>query len=137
LHAAQTIPSKGIPQSGHYRADIRRWGISDAVIGFTLVALGTSLPELVTAIQAQRHGESDLLIGNLLDSNLFNSLIGGAIVGLSAAPSHPSGVGYPALAAMVGVGVLAWLLLFRGHRVNRIEGAVLTAAYLATLPLLA
>src|SRR5256885_566322 len=54
-----------------------RWGMSDAVIGFTLVALGTSLPELVTAIQAQRRGESDLLIGNLLGSNLFNSLIGG------------------------------------------------------------
>lgn len=113
-----------------------RWGMSDAVIGFTVVALGTSLPELVTAIQAQRRGESDLLIGNLLGSNLFNSLIGGSIVGLSAASSRTSGVGYPALAAMVGVGVLAWLLLFRGHRVNRIEGAILGAAYLATLPLL-
>ncbi len=113
-----------------------RWGISDAVIGFTLVALGTSLPELVTAIQAQRHGESDLLIGNLLGSNLFNSLVGGAIVGLSATSSHTSSVGYPALAAMVGVGVLAWLLLVRGYRVNRVEGAILTAAYLATLPLL-
>ena len=113
----------------------QRWGVSDAVIGYTLVALGTSLPELVTAIQAQRRRESDLLVGNLLGSNLFNSLIGGAIVGLFAS-STESSVNYPAVAAMVGVNALAWLLLFRGHRVNRIEGGILIAAYLATLPLL-
>jgi cation:H+ antiporter len=112
-----------------------RWGVSDAVIGFTVVALGTSLPELVTAIQAQRRRESDLLVGNLLGSNLFNSLIGGAIVGLSAS-SDTAGIAYPAIAAMVGVSLLAWLLLFRGHRVNRIEAGILIAAYLGTLPLL-
>ncbi len=113
----------------------RRWGVSDAVVGFTLVALGTSLPELVTAVQAQRRGESDLLVGNVLGSNLFNSLIGGAIVGLFAS-SEDAGVGYPAVAAMVGVSLLAWLLLFRGYRVNRVEGGILIAAYLGALPLL-
>jgi len=113
-----------------------RWGVPDAVIGFTLVALGTSLPELVTAVQAQRRGESDLLVGNLLGSNLFNSLIGGAIVGLAATTPNRLGNGYPAVAAMVGVSLLAWLLLFRGYRVNRIEGLILIIAYAATLPLL-
>jgi cation:H+ antiporter len=113
----------------------QRWGVSDAVIGFTLVALGTSLPELVTAIQAQRRRESDLLVGNLLGSNLFNSLIGGGIVGLFAASADPS-IAYPPIAAMIGVSLLAWLLLFRGQRVNRVEAAILIIAYLGTLPLL-
>lgn len=49
-------------------------GVSSAVIGLTLVAVGTSLPELVTSIQAGRRGETELVIGNLLGSNLFNSL---------------------------------------------------------------
>lgn len=113
-----------------------RWGVPDTVVGFTLVALGTSLPELVTAVQAQRRGEADLLVGNLLGSNLFNSLIGGAIVGLAAGRSAATGVTYPVVAAMVGVSVLAWLLLFRGYRVSRVEGMVLLGVYLATLPLL-
>ena len=113
-----------------------RWGVSDAIIGYTLVALGTSLPELVTAIQAQRRRDSDLLVGNLLGSNLFNCLIGGAVVGLSAAGTTVPSIAYPALAAMAGVSVLAWLLLFRGRRVTRVEGVILIAAYLATLPLL-
>jgi len=90
----------------------------------------------VTAIQAQRRREADLLVGNLLASNLFNSLAGGAIVGF-ATGARPVGIGYPVVAAMVGVNVLAWLLLFRGYRVSRVEGGVLLATYLATLPLLA
>jgi cation:H+ antiporter len=113
-----------------------RWGVPDAVVGFTLVALGTSLPELVTAVQAQRRGQADLLVGNLLGSNLFNSLIGGAVVGLAAGRSAPAGLTYPVVAAMVGVSVLAWLLLFRGYRVSRVEGTVLLGVYVATLPLL-
>ncbi len=52
------------------------------VVGVPLVALGTLLPELVVAVQAQRRRNADLLVGNLLGSNLFNSLTGGAIIGL-------------------------------------------------------
>lgn len=110
-------------------------GVPQVVIGFTLVALGTSLPELVTSIQAQRHGETDLLVGNLLGSDLFNSLAGGAIVGL--ATHHPISAAWPLLAAMLLVGLLAWALLFRGHRLTRPEGLLLLAAYATTLPLLA
>jgi cation:H+ antiporter len=112
-----------------------RWGVSEAVIGFTLVALGTSLPELVTAIQAQRRRESDLLVGNLLGSNLFNSLIGGGIVGLFSTSTRAH-VTYPAVAAMTGITLLAWLLLFRGHRVTRVEAGILLVAYLGSVPLL-
>jgi cation:H+ antiporter len=111
-----------------------RLGVPQTVVGFTLVALGTSLPELVTAVQAQRRRNADLLVGNLLGSNLFNSLTGGAIVGL--ADRSPAHIGYPVLAAMVAVTLLTWLVLYRRYRVSRIEAALLLVAYLLTLPLI-
>jgi hypothetical protein len=89
--------------------------------GFTLVALGTSVPELVTTIAAQRRGESDLVIGNLFGSNLFNSLAGGAIVGLATGrhPAAPANVAV--LVAMVLTAVTAWALLRRGLNRTRVE----------------
>ncbi|WP_327005234.1 sodium:calcium antiporter [Dactylosporangium sp. NBC_01737] len=113
-----------------------RWGVSDQVIGFTLVAFGTSLPELMTSVQAQRRGEGDLLVGNLLGSNIFNSLIGGAVVGLAAGRSTIAPFGFAAVTAMVCAAVLAWLLLWRGSRITRPEACVLLAAYVCVLPLL-
>lgn len=110
-------------------------GVSQVVIGFTLVAAGTSLPELVTGIQAQRRGESDLLVGNLLGSNLFNSLAGGAVVGL-ATGRHNASARWPLLAAMVLVGLLAWALLARRRTLTRLEGLLLLGTYASTLPLL-
>jgi cation:H+ antiporter len=111
-----------------------RLGVPPAVIGLTVVAFGTSLPELVTAIQAQRRHEGDLVVGNLLGSNLFNSLIGGAVVGL-AERGAPARLGSPILAAMVAATLLAWLVLRRHHRVSRGAAGLLLAAYLITLPL--
>ncbi|MDG6110461.1 sodium:calcium antiporter [Dactylosporangium aurantiacum] len=113
-----------------------RWGVSDQVIGFTLVAFGTSLPELMTSVQAHRRGEGDLLVGNLLGSNIFNSLIGGAVVGLAAGRSTIAPFGFAAVTAMVFAAVLAWLLLWRGSRITRPEACVLLAAYACVLPLL-
>lgn len=113
-----------------------RWGVSDQVIGFTLVAFGTSLPELMTSVQAQRRGEGDLMVGNLLGSNIFNSLIGGAVVGLAAGRSTIAPFGFAAVTAMVFAAVLAWLLLWRGSRITRPEACVLLAAYVCVLPLL-
>jgi cation:H+ antiporter len=113
-----------------------RLGVPPAVIGLTVVAFGTSLPELVTAIQAQRRHEGDLLVGNLLGSNLFNSLIGGAVVGLAAGDGTIAPFGFAAVTAMVAAGVLAWLLLKRGSRITRPEACLLLCAYGLTLPLL-
>lgn len=113
-----------------------RWGVSDQVIGFTLVAFGTSLPELMTSVQAQRRGEGDLMVGNLLGSNIFNSLIGGAVVGLAAGRSTIAPFGFAAVTAMVFAAVLAWLLLWRGSRITRPEACVLLATYVCVLPLL-
>lgn len=112
------------------------FGVSSEVIGFTLVAIGTSLPELVTAVQAQRRRESDLLVGNLLGSNLFNSLAGGAVVALSAGPDPEFRLGLGLLAVMVGISVLAWVLLWKGYRASRKDAVVLLVVYAACLPLL-
>jgi cation:H+ antiporter len=113
-----------------------RWGVSDTVVGFTLVALGTSLPELMTSVQAQRRGEGDLMVGNLLGSNLFNSLIGGAVVGLAAGRSTIAPFGFAAVTGMVVSAVLAWLLLKSGSRITRPEACVLLLVYALMLPLL-
>lgn len=111
-------------------------GVSQIIIGFTVVALGTSLPELVTTVQAQRRGESDLVVGNLFGSNLFNSLVGGAVVGL-ASGSAPAGKAAVALSvAMILTAALAWALLRRGLILTRVEAVALLAAYALTVPLL-
>jgi cation:H+ antiporter len=111
-------------------------GISAEVVGFTLVAIGTSLPELVTAVQAQRRREPDLLVGNLLGSNLFNSLAGGAVVALSAGPDPEVHLAIALLGIMVAIGALAWLLLWKGYRASRKDGVLLLLVYAACLPLL-
>lgn len=106
------------------------------VIGFSLVALGTSLPELVTTIQAQRRRETDLAVGNLFGSNLFNSLAGGAVVGLAGPARPPVRVTAALAVAMLLVTMLAWALVRRGLRLTRPEGGVLLLAYVLTWPLL-
>lgn len=111
-------------------------GVSAEVIGFTLVAVGTSLPELVTAVQAQRRRESDLLVGNLLGSNLFNSLAGGAVVALSAGTAPEFHLAIGLLAIMVAISALAWYLLWKGYQASRKDGVVLLLVYAACLPLL-
>jgi cation:H+ antiporter len=111
-------------------------GVSQVFIGVTIVAMGTSLPELVTTVQAQRRGESELLVGNLFGSNLFNSVAGGAVIGFASGTGGPAAVGVALLLAMVLTGALAWMLLRRGLTLTRAEGAVLVTAYLLTLPIL-
>lgn len=110
-------------------------GVPQTVIGLTIVAAGTSLPELVTTVAAQRRGESQLVIGNLFGSNLFNSLAGGAVIGL--AQGHPtSRPDLAPLTAMVLASLLAAVLLRRGLRLSRVEGGLLIAAYLLCLPVI-
>jgi cation:H+ antiporter len=113
-----------------------RLGVSQLVVGLTVVALGTSLPELVTTIQAQRRGESGLVIGNLFGSNLFNSLLGGAVIGFVEGFRHSAVAATALSVAMVLTAGLAWALLRRGLTLTRVEGLVLLGAYLVTLPLL-
>jgi len=110
----------------------RSLGVSDLVIGLTIVAVGTSLPELASSIAASRKGEHDIVLGNVLGSNLFNTL---AVVGL-AASIEPMQVSIKVLTRDISVMALLTLLIFvmgygfRGPgRINRIEGGVLVAIY--------
>jgi cation:H+ antiporter len=91
---------------------------------------------LVTAIAAQRRREPDLVVGNLLGSNMFNSLAGGSIIGLAAPANASSTINATLLIAMVVTMLLAFMILFRGRRVSRAEGVLLIVAYLAVLPML-
>jgi cation:H+ antiporter len=113
-------------------------GLSEGFIGLTVVAIGTSLPELATALQAARKGETDLIIGNLLGSNLFNAGGVAAVAGfVGPGPlEDPTIVGFATL-LMVGVSLGATLFMITGKRVVRWEGALLLVAYLATIPFLA
>jgi cation:H+ antiporter len=113
-------------------------GLSEGFIGLTVVAIGTSLPELATSLQAARKDETDLIVGNLLGSNLFNSGAVAAVAGL-AGPGpldDPTIVGFATL-LMVVVSVGATVFMITGKRVVRWEGALLLAAYIATIPFLA
>ena len=115
-----------------------RAGLSSGFVGATIVAVGTSLPELVTVIQSARRGETDLIVGNLLGSNLFNSLVVGGVVGLTrAAPIDDPGLTVVAPAAAVVVSLLALIAMRTEHTVTRREGAFLIVAYAAIVPLLA
>ncbi|TVR28832.1 MAG: sodium:calcium antiporter [Nitriliruptor sp.] len=115
----------------------RTLGLAEGFVGVTIVAIGTSLPELATAVQAARRRETDLIIGNLLGSNLFNAGAVGSVVAF-AGPSvalDPSLAGLAAL-LMVGIGVIAMIFMISGARVARSEGIVLLVGYLVALPFL-
>ncbi len=105
-------------------------GVSERVIGFTMVALGTSLPELATSIVATRRGEGDIVMGNLVGSNVFNLL---CILGLTALvkpiPVTPEILRLDYL-MMLGISVLLLIFLASHKRLVRIEGALLLTCYL-------
>lgn len=109
-------------------------GVSDLIIGLTVVAIGTSLPELASSIVAARKGEHDLAVGNVIGSNFFNTL---AVVGL-ASTIHPMQVPAEVLSRDWVVMILLTILLFalgygrksRGEKsINRLGGGFLVAIY--------
>lgn len=114
-----------------------RLDLSGGFVGVTLVAIGTSLPELVTAIQSARRGETALLLGNVLGSNMFNSLGVAATAALVGPGSVEGPLTTIGVGAMVLVAGLTWLFLGRAGRLVRWEAAALLALYAATVPLLA
>jgi len=107
-------------------------GVRDLVIGLTIVAVGTSLPELASSVIATRRGEHDIALGNVLGSNLFNTL---AVVGI-AGVIRPMSVGADVLSrdisvmALLTVALFAFGYGFRGPgRINRYEGGLLLTCY--------
>lgn len=105
-------------------------GLSNALIGITIVALGTSLPELVTAIAAARRGQSDLVIGNVFGANLFNTAGVAGIAGLIASKSLEIPKLHIDVIFLVVISLLAWLLLSSGRRLSKLEGCLLLFIYL-------
>lgn len=109
----------------------RRLGLSELVIGLTIVAGGTSLPELATSVLAGIRGERDIAVGNVVGSNVFNLL---GVLGLSAAVS-PSGllvsdaVLWFDLPVMIAAAVACLPIFYTGHRIERWEGALFFGFY--------
>lgn len=108
-------------------------GVSYHMIGLTIVAVGTSLPELFASVMAARKGETDMAIGNIIGSITFNIL---CVIGVSAAiePIHNASEGFiPSYALMIILGLLLWLFLRTRHLLERWEGMVLLMLYIAFL----
>lgn len=105
------------------------FGVSDAVIGLTLVAIGTSLPELSISVIAALRRHADVAIGNVLGSNIFNLL---GILGISALlqplPVHTRVLQFDQW-VMLGASLLLLLFLYTGRRLSRLEGGVLLTGY--------
>ena len=106
----------------------RSLGISEAVIGLTIVAAGTSLPELATSIVAGVRGEDDIAIGNIVGSNIFNII---CILGFTPffGPVAGAGIRMLDLGFMMGIAVLLFPLMWSRFTVGRIEGAILVLLY--------
>jgi len=109
-------------------------GLSQGFIGLSLVAVGTSLPELATGIAAARRHENALVIGNVLGSNLFNSLGVAGAAALAGTGTFTADFRVPIIFMLV-ISALAGILTATGNRLVRWEGAVLVVAYVGFLAL--
>ena len=128
--AAQVLVYGAIGVAGDF-------GLSGGFVGMTIVAIGTSLPEIVTSTQAASQGRTDLLVGNLLGSNMFNSLaVGGTVALLAPGPEGADNLAVVGVGAMVATSLLALVFLFTSRLVTRSEGTLLIGSYVILLPFL-
>ena len=105
-------------------------GMSETLIGLTVVAIGTSLPELVTSIVAAKKGDSGIAMGNVVGSCIFNILF---ILGLSGtiSPMTADATFFIDTAILIGVCAMMWLFAFTKKKTGRLEGAISVAVYVA------
>lgn len=110
----------------------RNWGMSETLIGLTIVAVGTSLPELATSVVAALRGNSDIAIGNVVGSNIFNIFF---ILGISSVikPLPVAGENIPDAVITALTTALVLLLAYRGRgqRIDKVEGLILASCYVA------
>ncbi|MBO7720152.1 calcium/sodium antiporter [Candidatus Saccharibacteria bacterium] len=105
-------------------------GISERIISLTVIALGTSLPELVTTIVSAKKGETELVLGNILGSNIFNICM---VLGIPVAifgTVTPGGFQMIDLAMLVGSSVLLFIFSLTQHKISRAEGVILFTAFI-------
>ena len=107
----------------------RQLGVSDAVIGLTIIAGGTSFPELATSVVSARKGQSGIAIGNVLGSNVFNILLILGVTGVMS-PMTLQGITTVDLTMLVVSMVMLWLFSFTKYTLARWEGAVLTIVFI-------
>ena len=105
-------------------------GVSQAVVGLTIVAIGTSLPELATSVVAVIKNERDIAVGNIVGSNIFNILV---IMGIAPMVSdlHAPNIGMADLSVMLALVPVLWIMMKTGKKVSRVEGGILLAVYIA------
>ena len=124
--------------SGHFLVEnaitlAQMVGLSETVIGLTVVAIGTSLPELAASLAAARRGEPGLAIGNVVGSNIFNILlIGGVTMTIAPAPL-PADLAGGQMILLLASALVLWLALWRLSAIGRVLGAVLLAVFLANI----
>lgn len=106
-----------------------RLGMSEAMIGLTIVAAGTSMPELATSVVAALKKRSDIAIGNVVGSNIFNILLILGVAGLIQPISTPE-INYIDSLFAIGISLLLWLFMKTGSRISRWNGAAFIAFYL-------
>lgn len=108
------------------------FGLSQTLVGLTVVALGTSLPELVTSVVASRKGENGLALGNVIGSNIFNILM---VLGLSAAfsPIRVNALTIIDATCLVVFSIITWFLCRSKERISRVEGLTMLGIYAAYL----
>ena len=110
----------------------RAFGVSDAVIGLTIVACGTSMPELATSVVAAKKGQSALAIGNVIGSNVFNILMVLGLTGIFS-PLYMNGITNIDLILQCAAVLLVWLFSYTRYKVERWEGAMLSLVFLTYL----
>ncbi len=109
----------------------RSYGMSEAVIGLTIVAVGTSMPEFVTSVVAALRRHGDVALGNIMGSNIYNILgIGGATALLSPTDVPAEIVNFDNL-VMIAASAAMFAVAWSGYRISRIEGIALLAGYIA------
>lgn len=114
----------------------RAFGVSEAVIGLTLVAIGTSLPELAASVMAALRGRSDLALGNVVGSNIFNILLILGVTALIKPLAVPEQMLRLDFWVMLAAALVMGPFLFRGLTIGRVTGAAMVAAYAAYIVVL-
>jgi cation:H+ antiporter len=115
----------------------RALGISERLVGLTIVAVGTSLPELATSLIAAFRGHPEIAVGNAVGSNIFNVLLCLGAASIAGQVGAPLGVVALDVAAMVALTLVSALMMRAERTITRIEGGTLLAGYLAFLILIA
>ena len=106
----------------------RSFGISEWLIGISIIAIGTSLPEIVASIMSARRGHSEMALGNIFGSNIFNIFM---VLGVTAtlAPLNIRDPIHPDMLITTGLTCLTLIMLRAGHKLSKLDGAVLLACY--------